>query len=58
MELERAIDETVSGLYALRFDPTADGFRSDARFPRLLERYLEPVSMTADTAGTAELTTS
>jgi DNA-binding winged helix-turn-helix (wHTH) protein len=43
VELERAIDESVSGLYALRFDPTADGFRSDPRFPRLLERYLQPV---------------
>jgi DNA-binding winged helix-turn-helix (wHTH) protein/Flp pilus assembly protein TadD len=42
-ELERAIDENVGGLYALRFDPTADGFRSDPRFPRLLARYLEPV---------------
>jgi tetratricopeptide (TPR) repeat protein len=43
VELERAIDENVSGLYALRFDPSADGFRQDARFPRLLRRYLEPV---------------
>jgi tetratricopeptide (TPR) repeat protein len=43
VELERAIDESVSGLYALRFDPTADGFRSDPRFPRLLKRYLQPV---------------
>jgi tetratricopeptide (TPR) repeat protein len=43
VELERAIDENVSGLYALSFDPTADGFRHDARFPRLLRRYLEPV---------------
>jgi serine/threonine-protein kinase len=58
VELERAIDENVSGLYALRFDPTADGFRRDARFPHLLNRYLEPVSATADAAGTAELTTS
>jgi tetratricopeptide (TPR) repeat protein len=46
VELERAIDESVSNLYALRFDPTADAFRSDPRFPRLLERYLEPVIST------------
>lgn len=42
-DLERAVDDSVSGLYALRFDPTADGFRSDPRFGRLLERYLRPV---------------
>jgi len=44
VELERAIDENVGGLYALRFDPTADGFRNDPRFPRLLNGYLEPVA--------------
>jgi DNA-binding winged helix-turn-helix (wHTH) protein len=48
VELERAVDESVSGLYALRFDPTADGFRSDPRFGQLLHRYLAPIS-----AGTA-----
>jgi DNA-binding winged helix-turn-helix (wHTH) protein/Flp pilus assembly protein TadD len=48
VELERAIDENVAGLYALRFDPTADGFRSDSRFPRLLNRYLEPVPDATD----------
>ena len=42
IELERAIEENVGGLYALRFDPTADGFRSDPRFAPLLQRYLEP----------------
>jgi len=41
IELERAIEENVGGLYALRFDPTADGFRSDPRFPTLLQRYLD-----------------
>jgi len=57
VELERAIDENVGGLYALRFDPTADGFRRDPRFPRLLSRYLEPLTGTADTpAKPAELT--
>jgi DNA-binding winged helix-turn-helix (wHTH) protein/Flp pilus assembly protein TadD len=44
IELERAIDENVGGLYALRFDPTADGFRTDVRFPMLLQRYLAPVA--------------
>jgi DNA-binding winged helix-turn-helix (wHTH) protein/tetratricopeptide (TPR) repeat protein len=43
-DLERAVDDSVSGLYALRFDPTADGFRSDARFAPLLDRYLSPIS--------------
>lgn len=42
-DLERAVDESVSGLYALRFDPTADGFRSDPRFAPLLSRYLAPI---------------
>lgn len=58
VELERAVDESVSGLYALRFDPTADGFRTDPRFQRLLERYLKPVSATAYAAVAAELMTS
>ena len=44
-DLERAVDDSVSGLYALRFDPTADGFRSDARFAPLLNRYLSPISI-------------
>ena len=39
-ELERAIDESVGSLYAMRFDPLLDRFRSDARFAPLLERYL------------------
>ena len=57
VELERAIDENVSGLYALRFDPTADGFRRDPRFQPLLDRYLEPVSAAAEArAETPELT--
>lgn len=42
-DLERAIDDSVSSLYSVRFDPTADGFRSDPRFPRLLDRYLTPI---------------
>jgi DNA-binding winged helix-turn-helix (wHTH) protein len=42
-DLEQAVDDSVSGLYALRFDPTADGFRADRRFERLLDRYLTPV---------------
>jgi hypothetical protein len=42
-DLERAVDDGVAGLYALRFDPTADGFRSDPRFARLLDRYLAPL---------------
>jgi hypothetical protein len=41
-ELGRAIDESVGGLYAIRFDPLLDGFRSDRRFTRLLKRYLTP----------------
>ena len=46
-DIERAVDESVSRLYAIRFDPTADRFRSDPRFARLLERYLTPVGMSA-----------
>jgi tetratricopeptide (TPR) repeat protein len=42
-ELERAIDENVGGLYAIRFDPLLDGFRADPRFAPLLRRYLAPV---------------
>jgi tetratricopeptide (TPR) repeat protein len=42
-ELERAIDERVGQLYAIRFDPLLDAFRSDRRFMRLLKRYLTPV---------------
>jgi hypothetical protein len=42
-ELACAIDESVGGLYAIRFDPLLDGFRSDRRFTRLLKRYLTPV---------------
>ena len=57
VELERAIDENVGGLYALRFDPTADGFRPDPRFSRLLTRYLEPLSGIAGSPAAAELTT-
>jgi tetratricopeptide (TPR) repeat protein len=41
-ELERAIAESVGGLYSLGVDPLADGFRSDRRFPRLLRTYLHP----------------
>jgi DNA-binding winged helix-turn-helix (wHTH) protein/tetratricopeptide (TPR) repeat protein len=43
VDLERAVDDSVSSLYALRFDPTADGFRSDPRFAPLLNRYLAPI---------------
>jgi tetratricopeptide (TPR) repeat protein len=43
VELGRAIDESVGGLYAIRFDPLLDGFRADRRFARLLKRYLTPV---------------
>jgi DNA-binding winged helix-turn-helix (wHTH) protein/tetratricopeptide (TPR) repeat protein len=42
-ELERAIDESVGGLYSLNVDPLADGFRRDRRFGRLLKTYLTPV---------------
>ena len=45
-ELERAIDDSVPALYALRFDPTADPFRTDPRFAPLLNRYLSPVGAT------------
>ena len=41
-ELGRAIDESVGGLYSIRFDPLLDGFRADRRFGRLLKRYLTP----------------
>jgi tetratricopeptide (TPR) repeat protein len=47
LDLERAVDESVSGLYALSVDPTADGFRSDPRFRRLLDRYLTPIGAPA-----------
>jgi tetratricopeptide (TPR) repeat protein len=46
-ELGRAIDESVGGLYAIRFDPLLDGFRSDRRFARLLKRYLTPLEPAA-----------
>lgn len=39
-ELERAIDESVGSLYAIRFDPLLDCFRTDSRFAPLQERYL------------------
>lgn len=45
-ELERAIEDSVPALYALRFDPSADSFRNDPRFARLLNRYLSPVGAT------------
>jgi tetratricopeptide (TPR) repeat protein len=45
LELERAIDESVGGLYALAVDPLADGFRPDRRFSRLLRRYLQPARL-------------
>jgi len=47
IELARAIDEGVGGLYPMRFDPLLDGFRADRRFGRLLKRYLAPVDRTA-----------
>jgi DNA-binding winged helix-turn-helix (wHTH) protein len=46
-ELARAIEESVGGLYAIRFDPLLDGFRADRRFARLLKRYLTPVTHSA-----------
>lgn len=46
-ELGRAIDESVGGLYAIRFDPLLDGFRSDRRFAQLLKRYLTPLEPAA-----------
>jgi tetratricopeptide (TPR) repeat protein len=45
VELERAIDESVGGLYALGVDPLADDFRADPRFRRLLRRYLNPIRL-------------
>ena len=47
VELARAIDEGVGGLYAIRFDPVIDGFRLDRRFARLLKTYLSPPARTA-----------
>jgi tetratricopeptide (TPR) repeat protein len=44
IELGRAIEESVGGLYAMRFDPLLDGFRSDRRFAGLLKRYLTPAA--------------
>ena len=44
-ELERAIDESVGGLYSIAVDPLADGFRQDRRFARLLRRYLTPTRL-------------
>jgi len=44
-ELERAVDESVGGLYSLAVDPLADGFRTDRRFSRLLRRYLAPARL-------------
>jgi tetratricopeptide (TPR) repeat protein len=46
-ELARAINDSVGRLYALRFDPTADGFRGDPRFALLLSRYLAPAGTAA-----------
>jgi DNA-binding winged helix-turn-helix (wHTH) protein len=53
VELTRAIDESVGGLYAIRFDPLLDGFRADRRFARLLKRYLTPVTHAACESVTA-----
>jgi DNA-binding winged helix-turn-helix (wHTH) protein/Flp pilus assembly protein TadD len=55
VELGRAIDESVGGLYAIRFDPLLDGFRSDRRFTRLLKRYLTPVDRDAHQSVTSIL---
>jgi tetratricopeptide (TPR) repeat protein len=55
VELGRAIDERVGGLYAIRFDPLLDGFRSDRRFTRLLKRYLTPVERDAHQSVTSVL---
>jgi serine/threonine-protein kinase len=50
-DLECAVDESVSGLYALRVDPTADGFRADRRFARILERYLTPIESAGEVSA-------
>ena len=55
IELARAIDESVGGLYAIRFDPLLDGFRSDRRFTRLLKRYLTPLERAAHQSVTSVL---
>jgi tetratricopeptide (TPR) repeat protein len=44
MELERAIEENVGGLYALTVDPLTQEFQSDRRFARLLKKYLTPTN--------------
>ena len=43
------------GLYAIRFDPLLDGFRSDRRFTRLLKRYLTPVERPAHQSASLAL---
>jgi tetratricopeptide (TPR) repeat protein len=42
VELERAIEENVGGLYALTVDPLSERFQSDRRFARLLKKYRTP----------------
>ena len=44
VELERAIEENVGGLYALTVDPLSQGFQSDRRFARLLKKYRTPTN--------------
>jgi len=53
IELGRAIEESVGGLYAMRFDPLLDGFRSDRRFAGLLKRYLTPAARTPNQSLTS-----
>jgi DNA-binding winged helix-turn-helix (wHTH) protein len=36
-ELERAAEESSACLYSMNVDPKMDGFRSDSRFPRLVD---------------------
>ena len=44
-ELERAVEESVGGLYCLAVDPLADDFRNDSRVSGLWRRYLTPISL-------------
>jgi tetratricopeptide (TPR) repeat protein len=39
-ELARAVEENSAGLYALEVDPKMDGFRSDPRYPALVQTFM------------------